>query len=121
MNYKAPNNSLHFIEPEFAHLLPAGCVPITDMEAETIRAAALAALPTVFAPLTPRQIRQALTIAGLRTSVEAAIAAGDQNTKDWWEFSLTIERNHPMVEGMATALGQTSAQVDALFTLGVTL
>lgn len=37
MHYKAPDNSLHFIEPEFAHLLPAGCVPITDEEAEALR------------------------------------------------------------------------------------
>ena len=37
--YKAPDNSLHCIEPEFAHLLPAGCVPITDEEAEAIREA----------------------------------------------------------------------------------
>lgn len=37
MNYKAPDNSLHVIEPEFAHLLPAGSVPITDEEAEALR------------------------------------------------------------------------------------
>jgi hypothetical protein len=37
MNYKAPDNSLHFIEPEFAHLLPAGSVPITEAEAEALR------------------------------------------------------------------------------------
>lgn len=37
MNYKAPDNSLHFIEPEFAHLLPAGCVQITPEEAEALR------------------------------------------------------------------------------------
>ena len=37
MNYKAPDNSLHFIEPEYAHLLPAGSVPITNEEAEALR------------------------------------------------------------------------------------
>jgi hypothetical protein len=37
MNYKALDNSLHVIEPEFAHLLPAGCVPITEQEAEALR------------------------------------------------------------------------------------
>lgn len=37
--YKAPDNSLHVIEPTFAHLLPAGCVEITEAEAEVIRAA----------------------------------------------------------------------------------
>lgn len=37
MNYKSPDNSLHFIEPEFAHLLPAGCIEITEAEAEALR------------------------------------------------------------------------------------
>jgi hypothetical protein len=37
MHYKAPDNSLHFIEPEYAHWLPAGSVPITDEEAKALR------------------------------------------------------------------------------------
>lgn len=37
MHYKAPNNSVHFIEPQFAYLLPAGCIAITDAEAEALR------------------------------------------------------------------------------------
>lgn len=37
MHYKAPDNSLHCIEPEFAHLLPAGCIAITDEEADALR------------------------------------------------------------------------------------
>ena len=36
-HYKAPDNSLHFIEPEYAHLLPEGSVPITDEEAEALK------------------------------------------------------------------------------------
>lgn len=35
--YKAPDNSLHCIEPEFANLLPAGCAEITEAEAESLR------------------------------------------------------------------------------------
>ena len=37
MIYKAPDNSLHFIDPDFAHLLPEGCVQITEEEAEALR------------------------------------------------------------------------------------
>ena len=37
MKYKDSNNQLHEIEPEFAHLLPSDCVPITDEEANIIR------------------------------------------------------------------------------------
>lgn len=37
MNYKDLQNNLHFIEPSFAHLLPEGCVQITEEEAEALR------------------------------------------------------------------------------------
>lgn len=115
MNYKAPDNSLHFIEPEFAHLLPIGCVPITDEEAEALRPVPP---PPPIAPISPRQIRQALTRAGLRASVEAAVAAGDQDLKDWWEFSTAFERANAQVTAMAAALSVTEQQLDELWALG---
>jgi hypothetical protein len=115
MNYKAPDNSLHFIEPEFAHLLPAGSVPITDQEADAIRSAAIAALPVVIPNLTPRQVRLALTAAGLRDQVEAAVLAADQNTKDTWEFATEIVRTDPILIAMAKSIGITNAKLDKLF------
>lgn len=81
-----------------------------DARAEQKR---IAAIP---AQVSPRQIRQALNAAGLRQQVEDAIAAGDQNMKDWWEFSLSIERNHPLVIAMAAALNVTERELDDLFT-----
>lgn len=40
MHYKAPDNSLHFLDSaEYEHVLPNGSVQITDEEAATIRAA----------------------------------------------------------------------------------
>ena len=42
--YKDRNNKIHFIATEYEYLLPAGCVEITDAEAEEIR---LAAIPPV--------------------------------------------------------------------------
>ena len=37
-HYKAPDNSLHFLDSaEFEYMLPAGCVQITDDEAEALR------------------------------------------------------------------------------------
>lgn len=71
--------------------------------------------------ISPRQIRQALTRKGLRAAVEAAVAAGDQDIKDWWEFSTVCERDNEHVISMATALGVTDAQLDDLWTLGATL
>jgi hypothetical protein len=80
--------------------------------------------PPIFhaiAPVSPRQIRQALTRAGLRASVESAVAAGDQDLKDWWEFSTTFERLNPQVTAMGAALGVSDAQLDDLWTLASTL
>lgn len=38
MFYKAPDNSIHYLDDDlFAHLLPTGSVQITDKEAETLR------------------------------------------------------------------------------------
>ena len=37
--YKAPDNSLHCIDPEFEFMLPVGSIQITEEEAEEIRIA----------------------------------------------------------------------------------
>jgi hypothetical protein len=36
-HYKAPDNSLHFVESAFQPMLPAGSVQITDAEADALR------------------------------------------------------------------------------------
>lgn len=38
-HYKAPDNSLHAIDPYYVYMLPPGSVEITDEEAEAIRVA----------------------------------------------------------------------------------
>ena len=73
------------------------------------------------APISPRQIRQALTRAGLRTAVETAVAAGDQDLKDWYEFSTAFERLNPQVTAMGAALNVSSADLDQLWALGASL
>jgi len=70
---------------------------------------------------TSGQFRIALNQLGLRSTVEQAILAADQNTKDmWWHFT-TYKRLHPAVVGIATALGKTDVEVDAIFELAVTI
>ena len=117
-HYKAPDNSLHFIDPEFAHLLPSGCVQITAEEAEALRPVPT---PAPIAPISPRQIRQALTRVGLRNAVEAAVTAGDQDLKDWYEFSTAFERLNPQVVAMGEALSVSPASLDDLWALGAQL
>lgn len=36
-HYRAPDNSLHAIDAAFVHMLPTGCVAITEEEAEALR------------------------------------------------------------------------------------
>lgn len=65
--------------------------------------------------ITPRQIRLHLNATGLRQAVEDYVAASSQDIKDWWEFSLSIERNSPLLIGAASALGLTPEQLDQFF------
>lgn len=78
-------------------------------------------LPVVLPSVSPRQIRQALTIAGLRASVELAVSSGDQNIKDWWEFSTSFERNNAQVVAMGVSLGVADESLNDLWTLAATL
>lgn len=71
--------------------------------------------------VSPRQIRQALNHSGLRSAVEDAVSAGDQDLKDWWEFATAFERSHPLVIGMAQDVGVSEAQLDDLFRLAASL
>lgn len=73
------------------------------------------------AEVTPRQIRLALNRLGLRSQVEAAIAQADQDTRDAWEYSIGVERAHPMVNAMAQALARTEQEIDDLFRHAATL
>lgn len=71
--------------------------------------------PEVPSPVSPKQIRLALNAAGLRASVESAVASAPQSVQDTWEYATSIERNDPVLSAMAAALELTSAQVDDLF------
>lgn len=114
--YQAPDQSLHQIEPEFAHMLPAGSVQISDEQAQAIIAAQT---PQTFVPpaVTRFQARAALHLAGLLESVESLMA--DPNTDPLariaWQDAQEFRRNSPTVLGMAAALGLTEAGLDALF------
>ena len=119
----ANNNELYWLDDvKDEGYLPSTCVRITDEEAEIIRAEQQANKPVIpVTQISPRQIRMALTQMNLRNAVEAVVAAGDQDLKDWYEFSTYFDRNHPQVLAMATALSVSDSQLDALWALGATL
>ena len=98
-------------------MLSSGSTQITNEEAEALKPIPVVSIPDV----TPRQIRMALSRTGLRSTVEAAIASGSQDLKDWYEFSTTFQRLQPLVIQMGIDLGQTPEQLDALWQLAATL
>lgn len=107
VEYTDSEDVLHTVAEQEAAAIAA------DIEAKRV-----AAIP---ASVSPRQIRQALTRAGLRASVEAAVAAGDQDTKDWYEFATEFRRDSPVVADLGLALGVSDLQLDDLWTLAGTL
>jgi hypothetical protein len=113
-HYKDLENKLHFLDStEFEHLLPTGCIPITDEEAEQIRLEQEAAIPVIIPVLTPRQARIMLLNIGLLDDVEALITTPEQHI--WWDYSTSIERTHPLVSLILTSLGKTEEEIDELF------
>lgn len=66
MHYKAPDNSLHCIEPEFMYLLPEGSIPITIEEAQVLqpkldpKLLLLEQIHQLELQVTPRRIREAI-------------------------------------------------------------
>lgn len=71
--------------------------------------------------ITAFQIRAALNQLNLRSQVETAVAASNQNLKDAWAFAPKFNRFNDQVLAMQVELSLTDAQVDALFDLGATL
>lgn len=135
MKYSPTNNGFYDIYyPE--NILPSDAFYISDeiyfsllsaqeagkqIKAINGQPVAVDIIPQPVTQISPRQIRMALTQLNLRSQVEAAVAAGNQDMKDWYEYSTYFDRNHPQVLAMATALNVTDAQLDALWALAATL
>lgn len=71
--------------------------------------------------VTPRQIRLALSAAGLLSAVNAHVAL-DETASVTWEYALQIERNSPVISALAatftdpdTGLTITAEKIDDLF------
>lgn len=73
--------------------------------------------PAVPTSVSPWQMRRALNQLGLRSTVEAAVAAADQDTKDGWEFATEFRRDNTLLLGMAASLNMADQDLDDLFTL----
>lgn len=78
--------------------------------------------PAEIPVITMRQARLALLDAGLLATVDGYISGQpDESIKIYWDYSTEVHRDNPLVNQILTALGKTSAEIDALFALGKTL
>jgi hypothetical protein len=75
--------------------------------------------------VTMRQARLALAQAGKLQLIKDAIALIPEPDKTAisieWEYASTVERLSPWIDIMASALGMTDVEMDALFELAATL
>lgn len=78
-------------------------------------------IPAVPETITALQARLVLDSMGALDAVEAFIDKAGGPAKIVWEYATVIERNSPLVEGAAAALGMTSEQMDDLFRAAATL
>lgn len=68
------------------------------------------------------QAKLALSNAGIYSSVDSYISSnGTESEKIAWQYQQTYNRQDQMLIAVMTAIGQTSAQIDALFVAAATL
>lgn len=73
------------------------------------------AQPAIPPSVTALQARTALRRAGLLGLAESAVENLGDEAKDAWEYSVEWARTSPMINQLATGLGLSSEDVDALF------
>ena len=83
-------------------------------------------IKVVTTPVSPRQIRMAMTrtpykTTTLRVAVEAAVTSSDQDTKDWYNDSNYFDRYNSISIALGTSLGLTPDDLDNLWNLANTL
>lgn len=72
-------------------------------------------------PVTPRQIRLALSQIGVRQEIEDWVKAQDITVQDSWQYATEVTRDNPLVIAACEAVGKTDAELDAVFALARTL
>ena len=71
--------------------------------------------PVEFPSLTAWQVRKVLNLHGLRDTVEAMVLASPIEIQDGWHYASEYLRDDSTLLALATQLGLTSAQLDAMF------
>lgn len=71
--------------------------------------------------VTPLQARRAIRELGLKTQIDAAIAAAGDEAQETWDYALEIRRDDPLLNQIAAGLGLSSSDLDDVFALAATL
>jgi hypothetical protein len=122
MHYKAPDNSLHFLDDDsFVHLLPAGSVPITDEEAEAIRVAntpvitptpleQIRALEQQYSDTQAKVTRQALLVLALDKAMTYPEAAG-MTREEVHAFLMTQDNGYRALFNLEQEVGKLRSKM----------
>lgn len=73
------------------------------------------------APVTPRQIRRALSQIGVRQAIEDWVQTQGITVQDSWQYATEVTRDNALVIAACATVGKTDADLDALFALARTL
>ena len=73
------------------------------------------------AAVSPLQFRLALDQLGLRAAAQSYVSSAPQNVQDWWNFTASFQIGDAMLVSLASAIGQSPAQIAAAFRLASTL
>ena len=76
-------------------------------------------VPVEVTAVSMRQARLALLQKNQLTAVEVLITTDEQRI--WWDYSTTVEKYHPLVTQIKSALGWSDAYLTQLFELAITL
>ena len=121
-HYKTPENELHWLDSaDNEHLLPAGCVEISQTEVDALIAAAI----QVSVPQSVSALQGLLAVdqAGMAAAYTAwaSDSARTFAERAFIDKAQTWKRDDPTLMAAAVAFGLTSTQIDSLFTLADSL
>lgn len=88
---------------------------IVEWEAKGNTILPYVAPPAQLGDLTPRQLRLGLLSIGItEAQIDAALADNPAGMVEW-KYSLTLKRDHPLIDSLGAAFGLPPAQIDSLW------
>ena len=105
-----------YASPDGGTLIASDTANVGDTYNGTTFTAAPPPPPVVPATVTAAQLKMALQAAGILTAVTAAVnASPDPLVGIYWANASSFDRADPRVVALGSAVGQTAAQMDAVF------